>query len=49
MDGITKRVTCLANVGSFQNEEQLATRAIIIEDDKPYSRVLLSNSLPILW
>jgi hypothetical protein len=23
----------LTNVGSFQNEEQLATRAIIIEDD----------------
>jgi hypothetical protein len=38
----------LTNVGSFQNEEQLATRAIIIEDDNLAQELLLSSSLPIL-
>jgi hypothetical protein len=37
----------LTNVGSFQNEEQLATRAIIIEDDN-LRKNFLSSSLPIL-
>jgi hypothetical protein len=38
----------LTNVGSFQNEEQLATRAIIIEDDNLARIAFLSSSLPIL-
>jgi lipopolysaccharide export LptBFGC system permease protein LptF len=33
LDRYYKKLRVLTNVGSFQNEEQLATRAIIIEDD----------------
>jgi hypothetical protein len=47
LDRYYKKLRVLTNVGSFQNEEQLATRAIIIEDDIA-QELLLSSSLPIL-
>jgi ligand-binding sensor domain-containing protein len=41
--GTTKGLRVLANVGSFQNEEQLATRAIIIEDDNLAQELLFEQ------
>jgi ligand-binding sensor domain-containing protein len=41
--GTTKGLRVLTNVGSFQNEEQLATRAIIIEDDNLAQELLFEQ------
>lgn len=41
--GTTKGLRVLSNVGSFQNEEQLATRAIIIEDDNLAQELLFEQ------